>query len=118
MFFCFCGGESVSAYGNMCDGEEILSNKNNFKVCNENVYLNKDDISNSSFLKAEVDFKYKKGKLVYAGKIDGIDTFYSSGFNYYGVVYDAGLLDSGSTYSDLSINGEMVYNGKNTENTI
>lgn len=116
-FFFMINSEKVEGYETVCNGDTIFSSQNKLQVCDENVYLMKNDVKNSSFLRGKIDFKYYQGKLLYAGKIDGIETFYSSGFNFYGVVYDNnGLFKREDAYSDLSIDGEILYNGAFDDN--
>ena len=109
----------VNAYENMCTGKVMLSSSNMYRVCNKNVYLMKGDNHKSSYLLGDRNFKYNTGKIVYAGKIDGIETFYSTGFNYYGVVYDnREWFSTNDAWSDLSINGVVEYNVKFEKNLL
>ena len=107
---------NIKAYDSVCNGGEIYADGGKYKVCEGYVYLKPSEKKHSSHLVADVGVEYKTGKILYVGKIDGIDTFYSSGFNYYGVVYDDGPFSNKDSYSDLSINGIIDYSGKFEDN--
>ena len=113
-YFVF-GFQSVSAYDEVCVSGEIHSDGVSYKDCgNSNIFVSDKFITHSSYLTAETPLDYRQGKIIYAGKIDGLDTFYSSGFNYFGVVYDErNIFDTKmNIWSDISINGSVVYSGK------
>ena len=87
MFFCFFRQDIVKGYENVCENE-ILTQKGAYKLCENPVYINKEKKENSSYLLADREGAFNSGKILYIGKVDNIDTFYSTGFNYMSVVYD------------------------------
>ena len=109
-----------ATYSDVCDGEQIKASSGTYTRCdNKNIYLMMNDINKSSYIVANRDVEIKN-QLLYAGKIDGLDTFYSLAFNYYSVIYDnRNLFNSNdNVYSDISINGEVVYSGKFEDNIL
>ncbi len=117
-FFLFCSVK-VEAYERYCT-KNIIAADRTYKLCDDNVYVMPDDIEYSSYLVADRNVTYKTGIILYAGNIDGMETFYSTGFNYYGVVYDdRGFLTSkNNIWSDLSINGVLEYTGRFDDNVL
>lgn len=110
--------EPALAYERFCSSDELYSNSGTYYVCDKQVYLNKDNRDNSSYILGDRGFKITKGKVLYAGKIDGYDTFYSTGFHYYSIVYDDGIFSSGEMYSDFTYEGVVVYSGKFEDNLL
>ena len=119
--FLLFNGSKVSAYTDTCNAGEIYSVSGTYKLCgSNNIYLMENNKELSSFLVATRGVSNRDGKVIYAGKVGGIDTFYSSGFNFYGVVYDdKGLFtSSNNVWSDVSINGIVVYSGEFEDNAL
>lgn len=111
--FIMFDNEFVKAYDNVCNKGKIQSNENVFKNCgNNNIFLMSDK-SNSSYIVASKNFDSDL-EIIYAGKVNGIDTFYARQFSYYSVTYDdRGIFTyKNDIYSDLSINGVVFYSGK------
>ena len=98
--YLFVSGENVLAYEDLCVGGELYSSSESYNVCNKQVYIDKDNRDNSSYIIGDRGFKPATGKVLYAGKIDGRDTFYSTGFHYYGIVFDDGPFSNKDMYSD------------------
>lgn len=102
-----------ASYDNTCSINVIKATSSDYYDCGDNpIYLMEDNKEKSSFIIAS----YKndvKNKVLYAGKIDGVDTFYASAFKYYAVVYDdRPLLGYGKDmWSNITINNETVYDG-------
>lgn len=113
----FCENK-ILAYEQLCSGEELFSNGNKYKVCNKQVYFDKDNRDNSSYILGDRGYSYSAGKILYAGKIDGYETFYSIGFHYYGIVYDDGIFSDKDMYSDMSFHGLITYSGKFEDNIL
>lgn len=102
-----------ASYDQTCAINVIKATFNDYYDCGDNpIYLMEDNKEKSSFIIAG----YKndiKNRVLYAGKIDGIDTFYASAFKYYAVVYDdRPLFGYGNDmWSNVTINNETVYDG-------
>lgn len=118
----FLDSTSVDAlsYFQMCNDGNISAKNAMYYNCGDDpVFLyGEEEEKSSNFVSS---LKINSGlNIIYAGKIDGMDTFYSLGFYYYGVVYDdRGLTTSKQNYwSDLSVNGVVVYDGKFTDNAL
>jgi len=111
----------VSAnYNDVCSGERIQAKVGTYIRCeNNNIYLLKNNVNKSSYIVANRDIELNN-QILYAGKIDGIDTFYSTAFNYYSVVHDESNIISfkGDAWSDISINGVVFYSGKFNDNVL
>lgn len=108
----------MASYEDICS-EKIETEDGYVYNCEKNIiYIDPSD-SKSSYMIASNRYM-SKNRILYAGVVDGLDTFYSTSFSYYRVVYDdRGLFTSSkSKYSDISINGEMVYNGKFKDNLL
>ena len=120
MFIMFMFSENVSAnYSEVCNGGEIASSSLTYKKCdNHNIYLMPGN-DHSSYIVASEDLNNNK-QILYAGKIDGIDTFYATRFKLYREVYDDRGLFSGdkNMWMDLSINGVVEYDGKFNDNIL
>lgn len=100
-------------YDNTCNIDVIKATEKDYYDCGDNpIYLMESDKEKSSFIIAGYH-NDKKNKVLYAGKIDGIETFYASSFKYYAVVYDdRPLLGYGKDmWSNITINNETVYDG-------
>lgn len=122
IFVSFFDSFSVNArsYFQMCDDGAIKANNSVYYNCgDDSVFLYGEEEEKSSTFVSSL--KMNSGlNIIYAGKVDGVDTFYSLGFYYYGVVYDdRGITTSNQNYwSDLSVNGIVVYDGKFTDNAL
>ena len=119
--FILFNDSKVKAYSDTCDVGEIYSVNGTYKLCgSNNIYLMENNKELSSFVVATRGVSNRDGKVFYAGKVGGVDTFYSSGFNFYGVVYDdKGLFTSNNNvWSDISINGIVVYSGEFEDNAL
>jgi len=106
--------ENIKAvdYNALCN-DKIEANDGIYGKCgNNNIYLT-DSVSKSSYFVSTLNL-YDDAQILYAGKVGGLDTFYSMGFHYYGVIYDdRGLFTSDDNYwSDISLNGVLIYEGK------
>jgi len=114
IFIMFDGNVVKADYYDVCNEEIIEAENSVYRRCgNNNIYLMQDNKKYSSYLVANRDI-YKNNQILYAGVIDGIDTFYSLKFSYYSVIYDdRGLFTSkDNIWSDISINGVVVYSGE------
>lgn len=104
-------------YRDVCNGDEVETNSINYKKCNDDIiYLFPED-EHSSYIIAESDLDRNK-QILYAGKQNGLETFYTTRFKLYSVVYDdRGFLTSDENYwMDLSIDGVVKYSGKFEDN--
>ena len=114
-FFVFCCLDeiNVNAYKNVCNEQIVRQEKGNYFLCGDNIiFLMKENTKLSSYIIVDNEM-YADNQILYAGKIDGLDTFYTLSFRYYSVVYDErGMFSSNDdVYSDISINGVVVYSG-------
>ena len=119
--FYFLKGNCIkAAYKETCNGEQIQAKNGTYTKCDNNIiYLLKADKSKSSYIVANRDIEIKN-QILYAGKIDGLETFYSLNFNYYSVTYDNRSLFNSkeNVYSDISVNGVVLYSGKIKDNAL
>ena len=118
LFFCFFFEGNVKAidYNFICM-DEIHSNKSNYKLCGrENIFLINDKQKSSYFI-STLDI-YGDEQTLYAGKVDGVDTFYTLRFFYYSMIYDdRGASTSSNNYwSDIILNNVLIYSGEIKDN--
>lgn len=116
LFIAFSFENVRAEYSDVCNGDEIQALNSNYKKCDDNiVYLI--DNRYSSYINSTEDFSGKK-QLLYAGKIDNADTFYTTKFEFHGVVFDNRKIGSTkeNLWSDLSIDGVVRYTGKFNDN--
>lgn len=114
-----CVENNVMAYEEFCSGGELFSDSENmYYTCDRQVYLNKSNKDNSSYILGDRGFKITPGKVMYAGEIDGYHTFYATGFHYYSIVYDDGAFSNNDMYSDLTFEGVVVYTGQFSDNIL
>lgn len=114
-------GEKVKAnYRDMCDvGDIEAGNGSYYSRCyDENIYLMPGN-KNSSYIITDTTFNDKQ-EILYAGVVNGLDTFYSTRFRVYSVVYDdRGLFSKNEDmWIDLSIDGVLVYTGEFENNIL
>ena len=109
---------SVSAfdYASVCS-EEVVADGGIHKKCGDNILYLTDDENKSSYFVSTIEL-YNDAEIIYAGVIDGVDTFYSGGFYYYGIVYDeTNIFSSGNdSWSDIILNGVLIYDGAFDDN--
>lgn len=105
-------------YNSVCT-ENIVAESGNYKRCgSQHIYLS-DDKAHSSHFVSTIEL-FGDSQMLYAGKIDGIETFYSSMFYLYAVVYDnrsIGHSDEDS-WIDMSADNILVYDGSFSDNML
>ena len=120
VFFMMCFSTNVKAsYDDVCIGEEIETNSINYKKCDNGIIYLLPGNEHSSYIISIEDADRNK-QILYAGKQNGLETFYTTRFNLYSVVYDdRGLFSGDENYwMDLSINGVVKYSGKFNDNLL
>lgn len=120
VFLVMCFGDNVKAsYDDTCVGGEIETNSLNYKKCNNGIIYLLPGNEHSSYIISIEDADRNK-QILYAGKQNGVETFYTTRFNLYSVVYDdRGLFSSDENYwMDLSINGVVKYSGEFNDNIL
>ncbi len=113
--FIALGESNVKAfsYNDTCNGNILKAESNNYYECGDNAIYLMNDKNKSSFIIANANDMNISNKVLYAGNVNGIETFYASAFYFYAVVYDdRPFLGYGEdAWADVSINGEIVYSG-------
>ena len=111
----FLGGEDVRAqYSGVCiDSSLSLSNGFVRRCGNKNIYVDMENKDKSSYF-VSTNSAFSPLQTLYVGKVDGIDTFYSYGFAYFGYVYDDGSMKyhKGDYWTSISVDGVRIYDGK------
>ena len=88
LFFFAFGNNVKASYDSVCNKGEIVAKQSTYKKCGTGIlYLYEEDKSNSSYLVSNKNYG-SKDQVLYAGIVDGLDTFYAAGFDFYSVVYD------------------------------
>lgn len=112
MFFFDQRNAKAINYDRVCS-EIIEAEKSLYRKCGDNYIYLMDDKVNSSHFVSTLEM-FTDNQILYAGKVDGIDTFYSTGFYYFSVIYDN--RKSGETnynyWSDIVLNGSVIYDGE------
>ena len=105
-------------YSDAC-GEEINGYNEVLHRCGTNYIYVGEDRHKSSFFTSSI-FLYDTKQTIYAGKVDGIDTFYVREFQYFSVVYDdRGMFTSDENrWSDITLNGALIYTSKFKDNAL
>lgn len=120
LFFFLISTPVEAGYSEVCVNGEILAQDSTYKKCGRNIiYLYEEDKKHSSYIISNKEYG-SKDQILYAGVVDGLDTFYASRFDFYSVVYDdRGLFTSSENmWADIAINGETVYDGAFKDNTL
>ena len=108
-------GDKVDAtYYEICNMGEVETNSFSYNRCGTKiVYLYEEDKKHSSYIISNNTYG-SSDELLYAGKIDGLDTFYGYKFLLYRVVYDdrGFFTHNDDMWMDMSINGLVVYSGE------
>lgn len=120
-FFFFFNSVYVSAgdYSNICNDDTIEGiYSDTYKKCGNNyIYIDPDNREFSSFLVSSNN-AYSKSQIIYRGKIDGVDTFYSIKFRFFGIVHDERNFTpyKGDYWTTISFDGVKIYDGKFKDN--
>lgn len=120
LFYIVCFSEGVKAnYSEVCKGDQVETNSIEYSKCDDSIIYLLPGNKHSSYIVSIEDNSYNK-QILYAGKQNGLDTFYTGRFNLYHVVYDdRGLFTSDENYwMDLSINGAIRYTGEFNDNML
>lgn len=118
-FMIFGSSETKAVDYNYVCKESIVSEYGNYRRCGtEHIFLS-DDRAHSSHFVSTIEV-FGDTQMLYAGKIDGVETFYSPAFYLYAVVYDNrnfGESDEDS-WIDMSENNVLVYDGSFVDNSL
>lgn len=112
LIFCFLVDSfEVEAYDyhSVCK-EKISAENGTYGKCGDNHIYLIDDMERSSHFVSTLKLR-DESQILYAGKIDGIDTFYSNGFYYYSVIYDnqkIGQTDM-NYWTDIILDNVLIY---------
>lgn len=96
-------------YYSICD-ETIKAESGIYRKCGDNhLYLIREEEKSSHFVSTLE--MHNSSQILYAGMIDGIDTFYSNGFYYYSVVYDNQRYGETSKdyWTDIVLDNVLIY---------
>lgn len=113
LFLLFTTFQVSASYYDYCNEVVIETGENMYYDCGDNaIYLMENNKEKSSFIYAGKNLGIKN-KLLYVGKVSGLDTFYASAFNFYAVVYDdRPFLGHGDDmWASVVINNVSVYDG-------
>lgn len=96
-------------YFSLCN-ETVVAESGSYRKCGDNhLYLISEKDKSSHFVSTLE--MYSSSQILYAGVIDGLDTFYSNGFYYYGVVYDNQKYGETNLnyWSDIVLDNVLIY---------
>ena len=104
----------ASDYSTVCADSSVILEKGYIRRCgNKYIYIDMDNKRKSSYFVStnSIDSKLQ---ILYVGKVDGVDTFYSYGFYYFGVIYDDRKIGyyEGDYWTSISVDGVRIYDGK------
>ena len=106
---------SAGDYSKICNDDNIVGiYSETYRKCGNNyIYIDPENKEFSSFLVSSNN-AYSKSQIIYKGKIDGIDTFYSIKFRFFGIVHDERNFISykGDYWTTISLDGVKIYDGK------
>lgn len=98
-------------YKEVCK-QTITAGVGEYRQCHDNYIYLIDDKDKSSHITSTLKLNTDE-QILYVGKIDGIDTFYTLSFQFFGVIYDERALSKSDMnyWADISFNGVVVYDG-------
>jgi hypothetical protein len=122
LFILFNSHENINAgiYDKACK-DTIIANKGTYKNCgNEYIHTLPEEKEYSSGFRSTEKMSGDDTRILYVGPINGIDTFYSTGFFYYPVVYDnrEAFNNDKNYWTTVSRNGQIVYDGSFKDNIL
>lgn len=107
---------SVSAadYSSVCADSSVSLEEGYIRRCGNNyIYIDMNNKDKSSYFVStnSIDSNLQ---LLYVGDVDGVETFYSYGFYYFGTIYDERNFEyyKGDYWTSISIDGVRIYDGK------